>query len=144
MGSREPQAVEEKGGPILRSAYFQDFKDGPKVLFWGDTKAMRDLAGLLNASSVGTEPLALGSFSDAVDRKTIVILPTSPTVGMRFRDSRFEWCLDPETMIDFSDKLNVLAESNKPGHQYLECGVKGEIVVMASCGEYPADLSPNP
>jgi hypothetical protein len=61
---------------------------------------------------------------------------------MRVSGNGFEWGLDSETMIDFADRIDVLGESNQAGHQYLECGVKGEIVVMASCGEYPAGLSP--
>jgi hypothetical protein len=62
----EARAAQEEGGMGLRSAYFQDFKDGPKGLFWGDAKAMSDLADLLRASSVGTGPLTLGSFSEAI------------------------------------------------------------------------------
>jgi hypothetical protein len=129
---------------ILRSAYFRDFKDGPKILFWGDARALSQLANVLRASSVGTGPLSLGSFSEAVDRKTIVIRTTSPPRGMQVSGSGFEWELDSPTMVDFAEKLDVLAKSNKPGHQYLECGVTGEIVVMASCAEYPADLAPLP
>jgi len=127
---------------ILRSAYFHNFKGGPKVLFWGDAEAMSKLSNLLRASSIGTGPLSLGSFSEAADRKAIVIHSVSRSVGMRVSGSGFEWGLDTETMISFADMVDVLAESKQPGHQYLECGVQGEIVVMAACGEYPADLSP--
>ena len=126
----------------LRSAYFSDFKGGPKVLFWGDARAMNQLGNLLRTSSIGTGPLALGSFIEAVDRRPIVVQTVSRAQGMRPNASGFEWALDPETMTDFAEMIDVLAESNTPGHQYLECDKPGEITVLASCGEYPADLTP--
>jgi hypothetical protein len=68
---------------MLRSAYFPDFKGGPKVLFWGDANAMHQLANLLNASSVGTGPLVLNSFITAVDGNTITIRTAYACLGMR-------------------------------------------------------------
>ena len=127
---------------MLRSAYFDDFKDGPKVLFWGDGTAMRKLADLLRAGSIGKERLSLDSFSDAVDRKSIVIEPASRSFGMQPQGEYFRWRLDSETMLEFAELVDVLAESNEPGHQYLECGVKEEITVMVARDEYPPDLNP--
>ena len=127
---------------ILRSAYYSDFKGGPKVVFWGDSKAIEQLANLLRASAIGTGPLALGSFCEAVDGRAIIIQTAVSQCGMQPYGSGFEWNLNAQTMADFAERLDILAESNRPGHQYLECGVTGEIAVMASCGEYPADLKP--
>ena len=45
-------------------------------------------------------------------------------------------------MLEFAELVDVLAESNEPGHQYLECGVKEEITVMVARDEYPPDLNP--
>jgi hypothetical protein len=127
---------------ILRSGYFENLKSGPKVVFWGNQRAMNELAGILRACSVGTGALSLDSFSEAVDGRTILIKTVSPPVGMRARANGFDWALDADTMTNFADMIAVLAESCEPGHQYLECGASGEIVVMASCGEFPGDLRP--
>jgi hypothetical protein len=127
---------------MLRSAYFQDFKGGPKILFWGDASSMRELAKLLNASSVGSGPLVLNSFVEAVDGKTITIRAVTKPSGMQISGNDFQWALDPETMTEFAELVDALAESTRPGHQYLTCGVDDEITVMASCGEYPPYLNP--
>jgi hypothetical protein len=127
---------------MLRSGYFDDFKSGPKVLLWGDREAMQKLAALLRAASIGHGPLGLDSFSEAVDGRSIVIEPTSRSYGMISQDGWFRWGLDPETSSQFAEMIDVLAEVKEPGHQYLECGVLDEIVVMVARDEYPADLNP--
>ena len=114
------------------------------MVFWGDKTAIEQLANLLRAGAVGTGPLGLGSFSEAVDGRAIIIRTAVPERGMRSSDFGFEWALSSQNMIDFADALDVLAESHGPGHQYPECGVSDEIAVMASCGEYPDDLRPLP
>jgi hypothetical protein len=127
---------------MLRTAYFEDFKDGPKVLLWGNRRDMQSLANLLRASSVGTGPLGLDSISNAVDGKPIVIETMTPARGLQPRGYGFEWSLNPETMNVFAELVDKLAESDQPGHQYLECGADGEVMVMVSRNEYPNDLSP--
>ncbi len=127
---------------MLRSAYFDDFKDGPKVLFWGDGEAMRELADLPRAGSIGKELVSLDSFSEPIDRRSIVIELASRSFGMRPRGEYFRWGLDSETMLEFAQMVEALADASEAGHQYLECGVKDEITVMVARDEYPPDLNP--
>jgi hypothetical protein len=127
---------------MLRSGYFHNFKAGPTVLFWGDARAMRKLANLLNSSSIGTGPLGMNSFVNAVDARTIAIRLAPSSRGMRTSGRDFEWAMDADTKTAFADAVEILAEANVPNHQYLTCNVTGEIAVMASCGEYPDDLVP--
>ena len=124
----------------ILTGYFADFKDGPKVLFWGDASAMRELAGLLRASTIGSQPLALGSFVRATDGRSVLIRMVPNAEGMVPVGNYFEWRLDMATANIFAELVDVLAEANSSGHQYLECA--SGIAVIASVGEYPPTLKP--
>jgi hypothetical protein len=126
----------------LRSAYFPVFKWGPKVLFWGDAEAKRQLAGILEIAATQAGPHPLDWLCEFVDGKPIVLQVKDQAVGMTASQEGFAWIVSSEQAVDFASMINVLAESNTPGHQYLECGTTREISVMVSRGEYPDDLHP--
>jgi hypothetical protein len=105
---------------MLRSAYFDDFKSGPKVLFWGDGAEIAKLSGWLRAASSGQELLGLRSFTNAVDAKEIVIRPAAVSTGMRAKGAFLDWGLNSEAMLEFAGLIDGLAETDKPSHQYLE------------------------
>jgi hypothetical protein len=126
----------------FRSAYFPNFKGGPKVLFWGDTKAIADLAALIRQCLEDFRSLDLTSRGHSVDGRAIILMPSTFPKGMQFTGSRFEWFLDRETMLQFVEMLDSLAKAEGPGHQYLDTLGPEEITVMASSGEYPDTLSP--
>lgn len=127
---------------MLRSTYYSQFKNDPKVLFWGDARALHKLSSLLRAGSIGTGALSLDPFSEAIDRKTVVIKSVRRSRGMRIRGANLEWALERKAMTKFADIVEGLADTGTPGHQYLTCNVDDEITVMVSCGEYPDDFRP--
>ncbi|MEI9931074.1 MAG: hypothetical protein WDM89_11145 [Rhizomicrobium sp.] len=127
---------------MLRFGYFEDFKGGPKFLFWGDGSAVCQLGDLLRSGSVGNGPLGLDPFSKAVDGKTVMIRSVSRSTGLRPAGSYFEWSLSKEDMVEFAELVDVLADRKGSGHQYLTCGTADEITVMVSKDEYPAELGP--
>ena len=60
---------------------------------------------------------------------------------MHGEEKAFRWELDASSAEWFAELIDVLAVPSKSGHQYLEhLRSSGDIVVMASCGEYPDDL----
>ncbi|MBV9570825.1 MAG: hypothetical protein JO056_06265 [Alphaproteobacteria bacterium] len=127
---------------MLRSGYFDDFKGGPKLLFWGDRQDMQALAGAFRAASAGIGAVSLDSISEAVDQKSVVIQPATRPLGILPEDGEFRWILDRETIRQFAEMVDVLAAETGPGHQYLECGTPNEITAMVACDEYPANLNP--
>ncbi len=127
----------------LRSAHFEDnFKGGPKVLFWGDVEGIRDLRDFLRQIKNATNPLTLSSFCEAADGKEITLIPVSDQLasGMRIKIECLDWMLDPKTADDFAEMVDILASSGI-GHQYLDCR-EDEVPVMVSTGEYAASLNP--
>ncbi len=128
---------------ILRSAYFSDFNGGPTVLLWGDALAMRQLSDLLTKASKVGGTHSLTQISQPIDGNEIKLVVKDARSGLKPTASGFEWGLDAPVLMDFAEMVDVLALSNQPGgHQYLECNLPDEIVVVASRGEYPADLRP--
>lgn len=127
---------------MLRSAFFDDFNGGPKLLFWGNAKGMNALAEQLMKCAASSKKICLDTIGTSVDGKTIIIEPVASSAGMRQSGGSFIWRLDSEWMAVFAEMVGVLAVSKTPGHQYLECGVDGEIEVMVSKDEYRDDLNP--
>jgi hypothetical protein len=103
---------------------------------------MGALADQLMRCATRSETACLETIATPVDRKLITIEPAACSDGMRRRDDGFVWRLDSEWMTAFAEMVDVLAVSKPPAHQYLECGVHGEIEVMVSRDEYPDDLNP--
>jgi hypothetical protein len=59
---------------------------------------------------------------------------------LRQSDRSFQWAISKTDATCFHDLVVALVESGIPaGHQYLECNVAGEVPVIVSRGEYPAD-----
>jgi hypothetical protein len=97
---------------------------------------MRHLIAVLEKIlPAGGEFLMSGFMNDAPN---LVLRSAMESRGLhRRQDTLFEWILDPQTVADFRDKVQVLATANRPGHQYLECNTADEITVTVSCNEYP-------
>jgi hypothetical protein len=126
----------------LRSAYFPDFKGGPKVLFWGDAAALHQLGTSLERASARSERQELAEYCDFIDGKEIALERAARSRGMVPIAGGFRWVLRGEHAARFASLINALARSNVPAHQYLVCEARGEIIVMVSSGEYPAYLRP--
>jgi hypothetical protein len=124
----------------LRSAYFDDFDGGPKVLIWGDASGLRSLMEVLRTTS--NSKIAFSGFCQCVDGREIILERTSESLGMRSTNSGFGWGVSANDLADFVDKVDALVSSNRSGHQYLECGSHDSITVIVSLGEYPEDLRP--
>jgi hypothetical protein len=126
---------------MLRARYFPDFKGGPKLLFWGNADGMRHLIAVLESfPPTGSEHVMSGLINNA---PKLVLRSAVESRGMqKQQDHLFEWILEPKTVADFREKVQVLTTANVPGHQYLECNAADEITAMVSCDEYPSDLKP--
>ena len=132
---------------MLRYAYFSDLKFGPKFLFWGSPSDMSRLREALDQVANGVSSLPLSSLpsSKSVDGSTVVLKAVPRTSGFRKTlrgQLDFDWGLDRETALQFSEMVAVLATSKRPGHQYLESIRSEDVTVMVSCDEYPDDLAP--
>jgi hypothetical protein len=125
----------------LRSAYFSDWTGRPTVLFWGNSKGLRDLRDFLRDSRWDSH--ALGEICDAVDQREITVLIGSSRrdTGMRMRHNGLEWRLLPDLAKDFAALLDGLASSSVAAHQYLDA-YDNTITVEASLDEYPDSLRP--
>jgi hypothetical protein len=123
----------------LRSGYFEDFKSGPKVLFWGDPEGISRLRDFLHDPN---QWHSLESFCKALDGRKITIRAVANwhDAGVRLAPDSLEWTLDPASADEFAEKVGKLV--SKKGHQYLRFP-KGDIDVMVSQGEYPENLKPD-
>jgi hypothetical protein len=127
---------------MLRYAFFPDFKSGPKLLLWGGNTDMAALSAFLRREVAFSE---LGFWSAAGD--TVIVMPqegaTGGVIRVKGEEKAFRWKLDASTAEWFAELIDVLAEPSCSGHQYLEhFRSLSDIVVMASCGEYPATGDP--
>jgi hypothetical protein len=127
---------------LLRSAFFDDFKGGPKVLFWGDADGMSALARFLRETEAGSNVSSMGGVAEAVDGRKISVELAFDSEGMKLDGDDFVWRLERDQLIAFAEMIEILAESDSPGHQYLVGGDRSEIDVMVACNEYPAELTP--
>ncbi len=120
---------------MIHAAYFSDFKSGPKLLLWGDAAGLEHVALLREKVRSGAPKVALTGFAN--NAPEIAVLVVAEPRGMQRKSAnRFEWKIDSRHIADFLDLITSLAKSDTPGHQYLECGFPGEIVVMVSRDEY--------
>jgi hypothetical protein len=124
---------------MIHAAYFSDFKWGPKLLLWGDLAGLEHVALVLEKLRSGAPEVALTGFANNAP-EILVLVATEPHGMQRKSANRFEWKIDLQHVAGFLDLITSLVKSNTPGHQYLECGVPGEIVVMVSRDKYPPDL----
>jgi hypothetical protein len=126
----------------LKSAYFQSWKGGPTVLFWGDANGMRQLQDWLRSIG-GSERLALEASCTAIDGNDITaeVVPLEKDAGMRFGSACLTWYVQPALAGDFVEMLDGLA-SGASGHQYLDAR-GNKVAVEISVGEYPETLHPD-
>jgi hypothetical protein len=131
---------------MLRYAFFPDFHSGPKLLLWGDNGDMRALSAFLRQMAAAPREVRLSEvgFCPAAG-DTVIVMPQTGSRGGVTRvqgDERaFRWEVDASSAELFAELIAPLAESSRRGHQYLEhLRSSSDIVVMASCGEYPDDL----
>ncbi|SRR6266849_1851050 len=138
--------MKRKHTVMLRYAFLPDFKSGPKLLLWGDNTDMLTLSAFLRQMAVAPREVRLsevGFCSAAGD--TVIVVPQKGAAGgvtrVQGEEKAFCWELDASSAEWFAELIHVLAEPSRCGHQYLEhLRSSGDIIVMASCGEYPDDL----
>jgi hypothetical protein len=131
---------------MLRYAFLPDFHSGPKLLLWGDNADMLTLSTFLRQMAAAPREVRLsevGFCSAAGD--TVIVMSQKGSHGgvtrVHGQDKAFRWELDASGAEWFAELIDVLAEPSARGHQYLEhLRSTSDIVVMASCGEYPDDL----
>jgi hypothetical protein len=131
---------------MLRYAFFPDFKSGPKFLLWGDNADMLTLSAFFRQMAAAPREVRLsevGFCSAAGD--TVIVVPQEGSYGgvtrVHGQEKAFRWELDASSAEWFAELIDVLAVPSERGHQYLEhLRSSADIVVMASCGEYPDDL----
>ena len=131
---------------MLRYAFLPDFNSGPKLLLWGDNADMLTLSAFLRQMAMTPREVRLsevGFCSAAGD--TVIVMSQKGSHGgvtrVRGEEKAFRWELDASSAEWFAELIDVLAEPSRRGHQYLEhLRSSSDIVVMASCGEYPDDL----
>jgi hypothetical protein len=131
---------------MLRYAFFADFNSGPKLLLWGDNSDMLTLSAFFRQMAAAPREVPfneVGFCSAAGD--IVIVVPQEGSYGgvtrVRGQEKAFRWELDASSAERFAELIDVLAVPSARGHQYLEhLRSSGDIVVMASCGEYPEDL----
>ena len=135
---------------MLRYGYFHAFKSGPKLLIWGEVADMARLFEALSQMAAGEGPAALTDIADCLsaDGSTVLLETVGEAAGIERDEDEpdvFHWRVDEEGWYAFQEQVETLTRCTaaKPGHQHLQCLADGEIAVMVSCGEYPADLRPD-
>jgi hypothetical protein len=118
----------------------------PEAPALGDNADMLTLSAFLRQMAVAPREVRLsevGFYSAAGD--TVIVMPQKGAAGgvtrVRGEEKAFRWEIDASSAEWFADQIDVLAEPSCCGHQYLEhFRSSSDIIVMASCGEYPNDL----
>lgn len=130
----------------IRSAYFEkfDFGAAPNLLLWGSNAEMTRLCGFLRRAAAGSaDQVALNTISEPVDGKLVTVRKAQFSIGLVKAPDGFDWILDVETLNGFADLVEALSNANRPGHQYLETAMHGQIAVRVSCDEYPDEFRPD-
>lgn len=130
--------------------FFADFHD-PTVLFWGSSEALDQLAAFLRSLA------RQGKGTTSLNEENWI----SPRRGIRLRleisqaasgmikapgtvEADFTWRITPRQAFNFADLIESLAKSQRPGHHYLDCESKDDVVVVVSRGEYDdLDIAPD-
>jgi hypothetical protein len=128
---------------MLRHAYFSNFKQGPKLLVWGNAADIREFADFLATTVHKSDGFTSSIPGIAVDDSEVLLVRSGHCDGLqRAANNAFSWCVDRESLSEFIDMVDALAAADGPCHQYLECSVAGEVTVMVSRDEYPDQLHP--
>jgi len=119
-------------------SYFPDWAYGSGqgvILFWGDDAT--DFCELRDALA---EPAITGHHFSGPGAEIDLQLSERSRGMLRQSDRSFQWAISKTDATCFHDLVVALVDSGIPaGHQYLECNVPGEVTVIVSRGEYPAD-----
>ena len=130
--------------------FFADFHD-PTVLFWGSPEALDQLATFLRSlARQGKGTTSLNEENWINPRRGIRLrLEISQAASGMIKapgtaEADFTWRITPRQALNFADQIESLAKSQKPGHHYLDCEAKDEVVVVVSRGEYAGlDIVPD-
>lgn len=123
---------------MFQTSYFSDWKGEGVILFWADETA--DFRELLDALG---EIVSTSHHFTGLGVEIDLQLSERSRGMLRQNDRSFLWAISKTDATCFRDLVAALVEPSTPaGHQYLECNVPGEITVVVSRGEYPADLKP--
>ena len=122
--------------------FLADFHD-PTVLFWGSSEALNQFAAFLRGMAhKGKAGVYLNEEEWINPRRGIRIWldVSQPASGMTkapdAAEADFVWRITAEQALEFADQIASLSKSQKPGHHYLDCELKDEVVVVVSRGEY--------
>jgi hypothetical protein len=132
---------------MLRHAFFPAFNGQPTFLLWGARGDMAILRDALTRIANGEPNLIVTNLPDvkSVDASTLLLKAVRRNTGLRRASPDelfFEWGLDHEWALDFAEKVDVLARSDHPGHQYLEIIGTEDATVEVSSDEYPDHFAP--
>jgi hypothetical protein len=123
---------------MFQTSYFSDWNGEGVILFWADETA--DFRELRDALS---EIVSAGHHFTGPGVEIDLQLSERSHGMLRHNDGSFQWAVSKTDATRFRDLVAALVEPSTPaGHQYLECNIPGEITVVVSRGEYPADLKP--
>lgn len=128
----------------LSIGYFENFHyHDPAILIWGDGNGLKILSErLLELCSTKNKVILLRDLPgvwtvhDAHIRLEIVKSSYGMIRSKTSSESKFLWGLSQSQANQFADLIKGVADSDSPGHNYLETGKKGETVVIVSQGEY--------
>src|SRR3954451_7970601 len=116
----------------LHIGFVEDFRSGPAILLIGDAQDFLWLADLIGTRWTGN----LSDLLTASEQCSIAMtLAYDVCGGVTHLGKDFYWILSDREVREAIAMLRSLAESAKPGHQYLGTG-GGEIEVVASKDEY--------
>jgi hypothetical protein len=128
--------------PRVECFFFEDFRGSPTVLLCADQRAFAKLANDLRRLSDGRgldfaclDYVALHASLSL----TAQCVPSTGATGLKcVRDEprSFRWNLEPEMVLEIAEKLEELARTPKPGHQYLNVLAAEDCVLVASMNEY--------
>jgi hypothetical protein len=127
--------------------YLSSFKGQPTILFAGDEQALCGFADFL--ANVANRPLNVTMMLDVEEcfvskrgtRLTLTVVADG--LGMRRMNSSspeppFEWRIAKELAMQFAELTRVVANADRPSHQYLDAQ-DDEVTVVVSKGEYSND-----
>jgi hypothetical protein len=121
---------------MLRSALLPHplSNEDEQVLLWGEIVDLMAMSEGLRARAAG-----VGHSSEGWLPQQIELIICEPAEGMSRDGDRLTWRIAPRDALHFAELIDVLAASDRAGHQYLDVDVASGfgIEVKISKGEYP-------
>ncbi len=133
----------------LSIGVLDDFKGDTTILIIGYSDSFAKLATMMRATIGGEVPALSITDLDFVDvygqlSLTLYCVGEGKTKGCikseGADENSYQWFLDDEACLEYCEKLESLAGSVGPAHQYLETFHPEEIFVMASKREYDPSI----